>query len=81
MREKIPVFAVVRIEDAFTSIENGITIKEILPTLEEALREVERLNKLQASKRCHYFCQQTRYYPDGRGIEPGIPPADSDDNL
>lgn len=78
MREKIPVFAVVRVEDYFNSIENGITIKEILPTLEEALQEVERLNKLQAAKRCHYFCQQTRYYPDGRGIEPATSTADSD---
>ncbi len=65
MDERIPVFAVVRV-DEFASGDSAITIKEVLPTVEEAEHEVERLNKLQAGKECHYFCQHTRYYPKGR---------------
>jgi len=65
MNQKIPVFAVVRVDEDL-SPDNAITIKEILPTAEEAIQEVERLNKLQSGKKCHYFWQYTRYYPNGR---------------
>jgi hypothetical protein len=65
MHEKIHVYAIVRI-DEFVSGDDAITIKEILPTMEEAIQEVERLNDLQQEKRCHYFWQLTRYFPRGR---------------
>jgi hypothetical protein len=66
MVKKIQVFAVLRIDDYISSLEDAVTVKEVLPTKDEAQREVERLNKLNASKRSRYFCQVTRYFPDGR---------------
>jgi hypothetical protein len=65
MDEKIQVFAVIRLDDR-SNIEDGITVKEILPTLEEAIREVERLNSLNAMKGSRYFWQTTRFFPQGR---------------
>ncbi|CAN5693254.1 hypothetical protein BH18ACI4_BH18ACI4_10220 [soil metagenome] len=72
MHEKIHVYAIVRIDEYDeVSPEDAITIKEILPTMEEAIREVERLNNLQEAKHSHYFWQLTRYFPKGRtqGLE------------
>ena len=67
MRGAIHVYAVVRIDDFLAdSGDAAITIKEIVPTMEEAIQEVERLNKLNASKEAHYFWQLTRYFPQGR---------------
>lgn len=66
MREKIQVYAVVRIDGEY-ALENAITVKEILPTMEEALLEVQRLNQLNKDKGAHYFAQATRYFPSGRG--------------
>ncbi len=43
-----------------------ITIKEILPSEEEAVREVERLNALNRDKGCEYGFQSAKYYPQGR---------------
>jgi hypothetical protein len=48
----------------------GITVVTVLPTIEEAEREVERLNTLNAAKSATYFWMTTRYYPQGRGIAP-----------
>ena len=45
-----------------------VTVKEILPTLEEAQREVERLTALNEGKDCVYFFQFTRVFPDGRHV-------------
>jgi hypothetical protein len=41
-------------------LEHAITVKEVLLDQARAEAEVERLNKLNADKRCHYFCQHTR---------------------
>lgn len=75
MSEKIHVYAVLRI-DEFEGVsgDEAISIKEILPTLEEAVQEVERLNKLRQGKHCHYFWRLTRYFPQGRakGSDPEI---------
>jgi len=70
MREKINLYVVIRV-DEYESIsrEDGIRIKEILPTLEEAVEEVERLNKLNAGTRSHYFWRLGRYFPQGRTKE------------
>jgi len=65
MDRKVEVFAVVRVDHA-RHVEEAITVKEILPTLEEAVREVERLNRLNQDKGAHYFWQATRYFPSGR---------------
>jgi hypothetical protein len=77
MAQKIQVFAVVRFDSSLvqSSLEDinwdwAITVKEILPTREEAVREVERLNKLEAGKGSHYFWQTTRYFPQGRAGTP-----------
>ena len=47
---------------------NFITLKELLPTEEEAEREVERLSALNAHTRSVYFTQIGRLYPDGRNL-------------
>ncbi len=67
MRAKIQVYAVVRI-DEYSSIRDSITVKEILPTMEQAEQEVERLNRLKRDKGSFYFWQATRYFPEGRGL-------------
>ena len=46
-----------------------ITVKELLPTGEEADREVERLRVLNAGKNCIYWSAITRFYPTGRALE------------
>lgn len=68
MREKLEVYAVVRIEQR-DSLEDGIAVKAILPTMEEAVSEVARLNELNKDKDSYYFWRTTRYFPNGKGIE------------
>ena len=46
--------------DPRTPIEVKVTVKEVVSTREIAEREVERLTRLQAGKRCRYFWQTTR---------------------
>jgi hypothetical protein len=41
-------------------------VKEILPSMEGAEKEVERLNELSRDKGCYYFWQATRYFPEGK---------------
>ena len=65
---KVQVYAVVRIDDEQQG-EAAITIKEILPTMEQAIQEVNRLNKLNSSKGAYYFWQSTNYFTDGRDID------------
>ncbi|HKG45094.1 MAG TPA: hypothetical protein VKB02_00080 [Pyrinomonadaceae bacterium] len=65
-----PVYAVVRIDDYPTDkLENNITIKEIVWSLEEAESEVARLNELNASKGCRYFCLYTRLVVENADLE------------
>jgi hypothetical protein len=45
-----------------------ITVKELVPTEEEALHEVARLSALNAGKGVVYFVQIGRLYPEGRGL-------------
>ena len=61
-KRNTPAFAIVRIDDASedTSIENRFAIQKVMLVLEEAEDEVERLNKLNADKACHYFVRTTR---------------------
>ena len=77
MNKKIHVYAVIR-ADEYISGDEGITVKAILPTMEEAIQEVERLNQLQQGKNCHYFWCIGRYFPQGRSNQPEGSSSDSD---
>lgn len=72
LARKQPVFAVVRV-DRFHSdavaLANRITIKEILPTIEEADAEVARLQRLRPSSDIEYFVAGGNWFPDGRGVQ------------
>ena len=46
-----------------------VTVREVLPSLEEAKQEAGRLNELNADGGVFYFWQSTRLYPDGRGVQ------------
>ena len=64
MKEAIHVYAVVRVDDFHEAFgDDAISIKEVLPTMEQAIHEVERLNELNSDKACHYFWCTTRYFP------------------
>jgi hypothetical protein len=69
-KNNIPVYAVIRIDDYPSgTLENCITIKEIVWSVEEAEAEVVRLNELNRSKGCRYFWQYTRLIDADPGIE------------
>jgi len=68
-----PLFAVLRLDRQFDDLRrvfdepwDYITVKEVLPTWEEAEQEVQRLNALAAEKGCVYFSSLARYFPEGR---------------
>lgn len=44
---------------------SNVTVKEVVMTLEEAQREVIRLNRLNAPKGCSYYWQTTHVFLDG----------------
>lgn len=71
VQNKVQVFAVVRVDLDAASAENAFTVKEVLPTEDEAAAEVERLNALNAVKGTRYFWQATRYFPKGRTLKTG----------
>lgn len=57
------VYAIVRIDefdDSSVTLEDMITVKEVVWSIEKAEAEVSRLNELNESKRCRYFWQTTR---------------------
>jgi hypothetical protein len=58
---KVQVYAVVRMDDDLEG-EAAITVKEILPTMEEAIKEVDRLNQLNRSKGARYFWQSDELF-------------------
>jgi hypothetical protein len=78
-KKPIHLYAVIRIDfevpraegEAAQAATSGpfyfdVTVKEVLPTADQAVNEVRRLNDLNQDKRCVYIWQVTRYYPDGR---------------
>ena len=74
MKNQKQVFAVIRIDEFMTGTavaDNGITIKEIVPTQQTAESEVERLNQLNKDKGCRYFWQATRMVECGSGRTEG----------
>jgi hypothetical protein len=60
------VFAVVRL-DGDGATESQVTVKEIVPTEEEAVAEVDRLNALRTDDLGRYFWQATRYMATDEG--------------
>lgn len=68
MTEKIHLYAIVSVDKDIKSFEEAITVKEVLPTQEDAEFEVERLNRMNSNKGIFYFWQLTRFYPEGRKL-------------
>lgn len=69
----VDYFAVIRVDlpiktDDPNDIRNSITIKEALPTVEEARHEVDRLNELNRGKSCVYVWNKVKVFTDGRGF-------------
>jgi hypothetical protein len=62
-KTKEQVFAVLRVDREIETPEDSISVVKIVVELEEAIKEVERLNSLNAGKGARYFWQATRYYP------------------
>ena len=70
--EKKPVFAVIRYTHDALALDFRVTVTEVLPTREEAEREVARLNALvKQDASVEYFVQPTRFYPAGRNTKEG----------
>jgi hypothetical protein len=65
---KVHLYAVVRHDAGFTDPHLTFTVKEVLPTLDEAKAEVDRLNR-GAPRGVTYFWQTTRFYPSGRRVD------------
>ena len=63
---KVQVFAIVRFDEFIDNGQDAVSVVEILPSPEEASREMERLNALNGAKGARYFVRTTRYYPEGR---------------
>ena len=66
MNKKLQVFAVIRVDLEMASMEDAVTVKEVLSDANEAELEVERLNTLNTVNGARYFFQATRYFPNGR---------------
>jgi hypothetical protein len=64
------VYAIVRLDLDVATPDLAFAIKEVVPTLEEAEAEVQRLNLVNADKNCRYIWRASRYFPEGRrGLE------------
>jgi hypothetical protein len=57
---KVPVYAVLRLELNVADPDLAVAIKEIVPSLQEAEAEVERLNRINADRNCRYILRATR---------------------
>lgn len=51
--------------------DKTITLREALPTFEEAASEVARLNALKRPSRVRYFAAPVKWFPEGRGVQVG----------
>lgn len=58
----------VRHDDFVDHLEPALTIVAIVPTVEEADSEVERLNGLGKAR---YFTLPGKYFPEGRNVQVG----------
>lgn len=67
--ERVQVFVIVRIDSFYTDEQERISIHSVLPTIEEARLEVDRLNGSDNRSESTYFMRVSRYYPAGRRQE------------
>ena len=77
-KDAVPVYAVLRIDmyeptneagdqpDAGSGLSCHVTVKEVLPSMEEARAEVQRLNALKEGRGIRYMWHHSRYFPEGR---------------
>ena len=68
-RGSVRAYAVVRLDTFLgpdASIQDVVTVKEVLPTLDAAEREVRRLNELAKDGGVTYCSQPTRWFREGR---------------
>lgn len=70
---RVPVYAIVRVDRFKRSVQDQIAVQAILPSIEEARAEVDRLNAMRDEESVIYFLRATRFYPDGRGHVTGQP--------
>ena len=68
VNRKVLQHAVVRHDPCREDIADAITFVAVVPSKDEAVREVERLNRLAASKSSRYFWTPAKCCPDGRGV-------------
>jgi hypothetical protein len=69
VNRKILLHAVVRHDADAKEIALAFTVVAVVPTKEEAEREVARLNGVKADQPSTYFWTPANYYPDGRGSQ------------
>jgi hypothetical protein len=79
-REQVEVWVVVRIDhflrqNVGEDVKRMITLREALPTHDEAEAEAARLNDLRERRgdegEVEYYAPPARYFPEGRGVEIG----------
>lgn len=63
-KQKKQVYAIIRVDEYHSAIEDKVTVKEIVSTMEAAEAEVARLNELNGNKGSRYFWQTTRLILD-----------------
>lgn len=67
MRDRVPVFAIIRVDRSHERPEDGIAIVALVPTLAEAQYEVDRMNAARVdSATLEFQWCPTRRYPEGR---------------
>lgn len=67
---KVHVYAVLRFSSWIEDPTHAVYVREILPTLEGAVAEAERLNRLASARGIddRYYVQTTRFFPGGRVV-------------
>lgn len=82
-KDRIHIYAVIRLDPDVTDLEFAVTIKEVFPTLAEAESEVGRLNQLARDRGLisTYIWQTTRLRTDAvpRLLESRSSGVDSDE--
>ena len=59
------VYAVIRVDADGERVEDQVTVKEIVSSLELAEAEVAHLTEINAANGCRYFWQATRLFAPG----------------
>lgn len=71
------VFAVMRLSPDRGALENQVTVKEIVSTVDLAEAEAARLNALNGGKRCRSVWQATRLFTPGTSAGRDAPDSSS----